>query len=84
MFGIPIERPNNVFCDNEAVTKNVTAPESTLSKKHLSICYHRVLEAVAAHTICVAWEDTHTNLSDLLTKCLPKVVRDRLMDYFMY
>ncbi|KAI2506381.1 Reverse transcriptase (RNA-dependent DNA polymerase) [Fragilaria crotonensis] len=32
MFGIPIDSPTNVFCDNEAVTKNVTLPESTLKK----------------------------------------------------
>ena len=30
MFGVPIEGPTNVFCDNEAVTKNVIFLESTL------------------------------------------------------
>ena len=38
MFGIPIEGPTNVFCDNEAVFKNTTIPESTLKKKHKRIC----------------------------------------------
>ena len=47
MFGIPIEGPTNVFCDNEAVFKNTTIPESTLKKKHNSICYHCCREAVA-------------------------------------
>ena len=37
MFGIPIEGPTNVFCDNEAVFKNTTIPESSLKKKHNSI-----------------------------------------------
>jgi hypothetical protein len=40
MFGVPIEGPTNVFCDNEAVCKNTTRPESTLTKKHHSIAYH--------------------------------------------
>ncbi len=41
MFGIPIEGPTNVFCDNKAVTKNAIHPESrTLKKKHNSIAYH--------------------------------------------
>ena len=40
MFGIPIEGPTNVYCDNEAVTKNTTIPESMLKKKHNSIAYH--------------------------------------------
>ena len=30
MFGIPIEGPTNVFCDNEAVFKNTSIPDSTL------------------------------------------------------
>ena len=53
MFGTPIEGPTNVFCDNEAVTKNTIFPESTLKKKHNSIAYHCSREAVAAGTIRV-------------------------------
>ena len=51
LFGIPIEGPTNVYCDNEAVTKNTTIPESTLKKKHNSIAHHCACEAVAAGTI---------------------------------
>jgi hypothetical protein len=84
MFGIPIEGPANVFCDNEAVTKNVTIPESTLKKKHNSIAYHRTREAVAAETIRVTKEDGTTNLADVLTKLLPQATKDFLCDRFMY
>jgi hypothetical protein len=84
-FGVEIEGPTSVFCDNEAVTKNVRLPESTLNKKSLSICYHGVREAVAAGVIRVAWENTCTNLADLLTKeALPRVRREELMDCFMF
>jgi hypothetical protein len=83
-FGVEIDGPTNVFCDNEAVTKNVHMPESTLNKKSLSICYHAVREAIAAGVIRVAWEDNNTNLADLLTKTLPGVKRETLMDYFMF
>ena len=59
----------NMFCDNEAVYKNTSMPESTLKKKHHAIAYHRCREAVlAAGTIRVAKEGTKTNLSDLFTK----------------
>jgi hypothetical protein len=44
MFGVPIEGPTNVYCDNEAVVSNTTRPESTLKKKHNAIAYHRVRE----------------------------------------
>ena len=47
MSGIPVEDPMNVFCDNESIFKNTTIPDSTLKKKHTSICYHWSREAVA-------------------------------------
>ena len=84
MFGIPLDGPTNVFCDNEAVTKNATIPESTLKKKHNSIAYHRAREAVAAETIQVAKEDGSTNLADVLTKLLPQATKEFLCDRFMY
>ena len=70
MFGIPIEGPTNVFYDNEAVFKNTSIPDSTLKKKHTSVCYHRAREAVAACTMQVAKEATATNLADLFMKPL--------------
>jgi hypothetical protein len=33
-FGVPIDGPTNVFCDNAAVVNNASLPESTLTKKH--------------------------------------------------
>jgi hypothetical protein len=63
MFGIPIDGPTNVYCDNEAVTKNSFFLESTLKKKHNSIAYHCTQEAVAAGTIQVTKEDGKTNLA---------------------
>jgi hypothetical protein len=84
MFGVPINGPTNIFCDNEAVTKNTTLPESTLKKKHHSIAYHRRQEAVAAGTIRVAKDLTATNLSDLFTKLIPQIRRDELLDRFTY
>ena len=84
MFGIPIDGPTNVVCDNEAVTKNTIHPESTLKKKHNAIAYHRAREAVAAGTIRVTKEDGKTNLADVLTKPLPQITREYLGDKFMY
>jgi hypothetical protein len=68
MFGVPIEGPANVFCDNHGVVKNVSIPESTLMKKHNSINYHAVREAVAAGILQDGKEDGETNLANLLTK----------------
>ncbi len=68
MFGIPLDGPANVFCDNKGVVMNTSIPESTLHKKHNAINYHAVREAVAAGILRVGKEDGQTNLSDLLTK----------------
>ena len=84
MFGVPIDGPTNIFCDNEAVYKNTSLPESTLKKKHHAISYHRCREAVAAGTVRVAKEGTKTNLSDLFTKLLPQPRREELLDKFTY
>lgn len=70
MFGIPIEVPANVFCDNKSVVTNSTVPTSSLKKKHNSIAYHRVREAVAASVLRIAKVHTKENLADLLTKPL--------------
>jgi hypothetical protein len=66
------------------VYKNVSRPESVLSKKQHSISYHAAREAVASKVVRVAKEDTKTNLSDLFTKMLGRVKRNELLDAFMY
>jgi hypothetical protein len=84
MFGIPINGPANVYCDNQGVVHNATIPESTLAKKHNAICYHRVREAAAAEIIRVAKEDSSTNLADGLTKPVTKDVRKELFGRLLY
>ena len=70
MFGVPIDGPVNVFCDNRGVVKNLSIPESTLLKKHNAIKYHAVREVVAAGILCVGKEDMMMNLADMLTKVM--------------
>ena len=84
MFGIPIDSPANVYCDNEAVYKNTVIPESTLKKKHHSIAYHRCHEASAAGTIRVVKQGTEKNLADLFTKILTSTRRLFLLERFTY
>jgi len=84
MFGIPVEGPSNVYCDNEAVYKNASTPNSVLNKKHHSIAYHYCRQAVAAGVIRISKEDSKTNLADLFTKILPRATREFLLDLFTY
>ena len=84
MFGIPIEGPTDVFCDNESVYKNVSRPESILSKKQHSISYHACREAVASELVRIAKEDTITNLADVFTKTMNMPKCEGLLGGFMY
>jgi len=68
MMGVPLDGPANVLVDNDSVVKNSTIPSSTLQKKHNSICYHFVREAVAAKCIRIAYIPSAENLADMLTK----------------
>ena len=84
MFGVPIEGPCNVFCDNSRVVKNTSIPELTLMKKHNAINYHAIREAVAAGIIRVGKEDGLTNLADIFTKVLTADRRKALLEHILY
>ena len=51
VFGVQIDGPMNVFCDNKALVQNSTRPETMIKKKHNSIAYHHVREAIAAKVL---------------------------------
>ena len=79
MFGVPIDGPANVHCNNQGVMKNTLSPESMLLKKHNAINYQAVCEACAAGIMRVAMEPTKTNLADLFMKPLRRLHRERLL-----
>ena len=83
-FGVPIDRSTDIFCDNEAVYKNASMPESHLSKKHHSISYHMIREEVDSGACRMTREYTDTNLSDIFTKVLPRPRRKLFLDIFTY
>ena len=71
MFGIEIiDDETKIFGDNQSVITNVSVPESTLKKKHHSVNFNYVREAVAAGIALIYKVDTGSNLADLFTKLL--------------
>ena len=79
MFGVPLDGPVRILCDNQSVIKNSTFPESVLKKKHCSVAYHLVREYIAAGKALVYYESSKTNLADLFTKLLNYDARMRLI-----
>ena len=78
MMGIPMDVPCEIYCDNESVVKQSTAPEATLKKKHNSICWHRCREAQAAGHVRVGQIPGDENVSDVFTKSVYGEKRWRL------
>ena len=83
-FGVPIEGPTNILCDNKTVCNSTRNLDSTLNKKHNAIVFHKSRETIAAHIIRVVHESSITNLSDFLTKQKSAIERDRLLFKFTY
>ena len=80
-FGIPVEGPAEVFCNNMSVVKNSSITTSVLNKRHNFICYHSAREAQAAGILRVGWIPGEFDLSDLFTKTtMPVNTRHNLVD----
>ena len=83
MFGIPLDGPVSMYCDNEAVYKNIVHPVSVLKKKHHLVTYHMCREVVASEMIRVSKEGTKINIADLFMKPLLAPRRKVLLDALM-
>ena len=84
MFGVPLNQPARTFCDNKSVVKSSTYPESILKKKHASVAYHKVREVVAAGKVLIYYEESESNLADLLTKPLTTIKRQPLIQALLH
>ena len=84
MFGVPLKGSTDMLCENEAVIKNTSTPESVLRKKYHSIAYHKCKESAAALICLISKKDTETNLADLFTKILGRTTRGWLLNLFTY
>ena len=83
MFGIPLDGPTILLCDNQSVVHNGTRPDSVLKKKHNSISFHKIREAVAAGYVEIHKIATEDNLADLLTKVLSGVATTNLVSHIL-
>ena len=75
MFGTPLdecEPETRILCDSEAIVKNSSGVESTLSKKHRTVACHFAMWNVAAKARLVGWILTAENVADTMTKLLPE------------
>ena len=76
--------PTKIFGDNFSVIQNSQNPAADLSKKHVAISYHVVREAIAARTIEAYWLKGKWNLSDIMTKQIPRTEFQQHCDYIFW
>ena len=70
IFGVRLEGPAYILCDNHGVVKNMITLDSVLHKKHNTINYHSVCEAISADILRIGKEYGETNFVDLLTNVM--------------
>ena len=80
MFGVEVDGPTVLYCDNQSVVHNAQHPESKLKKKHISIAFHKIRGSVAAGVVEIHNVGTTDNLADILTKPLNDVRTNVLTD----
>ena len=83
-FGIPIEVPTNMFCDNEAIYKNSLTPDLTVKNKNVTICNLKRREDVDSGVARISKEGMATNLADLFINMLVQIRRENLLEKFRY
>ena len=69
-LGVDLDGPTMMLGDNMSVVLNTSFPSSVLKKKHNTIAYHRVREAIATKVLRFAYVKSKENVSDILTKPL--------------
>ena len=67
-FGVRLDFPASIFCDNKPVVTNASVPYLMFNKHHNAICYHQVRESQATGKIRVGWVPGERNPAYMLTK----------------
>ena len=84
MFGVPINGPADVMCDNQSVVSNSSCIDSSLNKRHNALAYHATKWAVAVGVIRVGKINAKNNIADAFTKKLTYMQRTHLFHQWTY
>ena len=73
-----------MLVDNKSVVLNTTMPSSVLKKKHCAVSYHKIREMIACKVLRFTSIKSEVNLSDVLTKPLPRMVFKNLIKLLLF
>ena len=78
MFGIPIDGPADVFCDNQGVVKNTSLPESVLSKCPMEIAH--CIAPIIDWYFCIPSASSRSEVSRLVAASSPSKQKNKKKD----
>ena len=84
MLGVKLEDSSLLVGDNMAVVLNTTIPSSALKKKHQACNYHKIRESIAAGFISYGHIPSTSNLADITTKPLARVLFEQLASQYLF
>lgn len=71
-FGIQVDYPIFIHCDNTSAINMLKNPMMHAKKKHIEIKYHFLREKVADNEVKLDYVSTKEQLADIFTKPLSK------------
>ncbi len=84
MLGMSLDGPALILGDNQSMVLNTMVPSSVLKKKHNTVAYHRVCEAIAGSILVFAHCDSKDNYVDLATKSVDKATFYKLVSKVLF
>ena len=69
-LGVPVEKRSYMFGDNKSVVDSSSKPHAKLHKRHTSLLFHRVHEAIATGIVAFLHVSGDRNPADILSKHL--------------
>ena len=83
MFGVLINGPARIICDNKPVVMNTSLANSVLKMKHCAVAHGKVKSAIACGIALVYYEKSDSNIADLLTNVFPYSKREKMVRCIM-
>ena len=76
---VPTPTPIKVYCDNKAAISIAHYPIRHDRTKHVEVDKHFIKEKIDSGVICMSYIPTTNQVSDILTKGLPRVQYENLV-----
>jgi hypothetical protein len=82
-IGFPLNRPSDIYNDNQAAIAMSKQPFCTSATRHMKIKYHYIKEKVKDGSVNVSYCPTGSMVADIMTKALDRILFERFRDMLL-